>query len=103
MNQIKALERAALDAFQRGETWAAFWEVHGNEVKAAEPWNRRRFKRLVNRLLSLVASGDTAGMMPVADDDALPWALDDEAIQPADVGTQAKFVWTQLSDNEVMT
>jgi hypothetical protein len=101
MNQVKELERLAIDAHHRGETWAAFWNQHGNEVKAAEPYNRQRLRRLVNRLLSLVVSGDLDGQEPPSILE--PWELDDsEANKPADTGTQARFDWEQLSGNEVI-
>jgi len=57
MNQIKALERAALDAFRNGQGWNEFWEQHGNTIRQCEPYNRQRFKRLYDRLLSIEASG----------------------------------------------
>ena len=78
--EVKHLERAALAAFRRGIGWAGFWEQHADEVRAAKPYSRERFRRLVNRLLSLVTSGDTAGMVDVANVDVLPWAQDDRPL-----------------------
>jgi hypothetical protein len=66
MKQIKQLERAALDAHRRGDTWASFWQEHATTICNAEPHSRQRFQRLVRRLLGLVTSGDTAGQHPVS-------------------------------------
>jgi hypothetical protein len=92
MNQTKELERLALTAHQRGESWAAFWERHGNAVQQAEPWNARQFKRLYDRLLALVCSGDTAGMEPLAI--AEPWLQDDCPAPVSDTITAARCLWT---------
>jgi hypothetical protein len=89
MNAAKRLERAAMRAHTRGACWAEFWEAYGHQVKAAEPYHAGRYHRLVNRLLSLVASGDTANVEPIGE----PWLLDDdlpEAISPHDTATVAK-------------
>lgn len=94
MNGIQTLERAASAAFDAGIGWNDFWDKHAAAIKAVYPYNRERFRRLVNRLLSLVASGDTDGMMPLDVDDTCPWVADDsESVQPAPVGTQAQFDW----------
>ena len=85
---VKQLERHALDARRRGIGWSVFWKMHGRGVCAAEPWNRTKFRRLVNRLLALVASGDCDGQEPAGD--VMPWEIDDEAAKPPDVGTQAR-------------
>jgi hypothetical protein len=99
MNAIRILENAAIRAHARGDRWADFWERHAEAVRQAEPVNAGRYRRLVNRLLSLVASGDTNGMVAVGDDD-MPWEIDD-AHKPADVGTAARIDWTAAGSVEV--
>ena len=89
MNIVKHLERAALVAHARGEQWATYWTAHADAIRAVEPYDRGRYRRLVNRLLSLVVSGDTAGQTAVGDDDAVPWELDDQP-SPHDSKTQAR-------------
>ena len=66
MNQIKHLERAALDAHRHGIGWTDFWQRHGVAVREAEPFNRQRYHRLVRHLLHLLASGEASGEHPVA-------------------------------------
>lgn len=92
MSKQKQLERFAVHAFEHGESWNTFWDKHAAAIKAAEPYDAGRYRRLYQRLLHLLTCGDTNGMMPVADDDATPWEADD-AEQTADVGTQARFDW----------
>ena len=96
MNQIANLERSAPAAHRRGERWKTFWQAHAQAIRQAEPWNRQRFRRLVDRLLALVTSGDTAGMTAVGDDD-LPWERDDVAqaqVLACDTQTNARCLWT---------
>jgi hypothetical protein len=71
----KELERLARDAHVHGIDWSEYWERHAEQVRKAEPWNRRRFKRLYDRLLSLVTSGDTDGQQAVGDDNTMPWEV----------------------------
>ena len=59
--QTRDLERTAVDAHRRGLAWSEFWDQHGAAVCAAEPWDRRRFHKLVRRLVSLVAAGNMDG------------------------------------------
>ncbi len=87
----RALERAALDAHRRGDTWATFWASHAEQVRAVEPYDRDAYRRLVSRLLALVVSGDLDGQEPAGD--AMPWTVDDDAGKPADVRTQARCLW----------
>jgi len=58
----RMLELLAADCHRVGSTWAEFWREHGDRVRRAEPYDARRFHRLVRRLLALVASGDTDGL-----------------------------------------
>jgi hypothetical protein len=94
MTNEQHLERLALDAHDRGVRWSDFWREHGDQVRAAEPYNLQRFRRLVCRLLALVVSGDTDGQQAVGDD--APWEADDaEATpKPADTGTSARVDWS---------
>ncbi|MFZ1936915.1 MAG: hypothetical protein WCB27_04290 [Thermoguttaceae bacterium] len=55
---VKQLERAALVAHRRGDTWDTFWAQRGAAVAHAELYDRGRFNCLVDRLLSLVVAGD---------------------------------------------
>jgi hypothetical protein len=94
MEMSKKLERAAIAAFHRGLGWSQFWERYGAAVRACDPYNAGRYRRLYLRLLSIVTSGATDGMMPVADDDNLePWERDDNAISPHDMPTHARCLW----------
>jgi hypothetical protein len=90
MNQIQKLEKLAVDAFRDGQGWAQFWEEHAADVRNAEPWSRERFRRLVDRLLSLVTSGDSAGQYPI-DDGMAQWEVDDVRHTPHDTITQARL------------
>lgn len=95
MNTTKHLERAALAAHRAGQTWAEFWQQHGREVAAAEPWNVGRYHRLVNKLLSLVASGDREQRpIPVGLlwGEQSPWDEDDaeaDGLPPRPIGSPA--------------
>ena len=88
MNAIRVLERRAIDAHARGDGWETFWQEHGAQVRAAEPYRRNAYHALVRRLLALVVSGDTDGQEPI---DAEPWRTDDTD-KPADVGTRARLL-----------
>ena len=90
MTAHEQLERLAIDAHTRGDTWTAWWPSVAEQVRAAEPWNRGRYRRLVGRLLALVASGDVDGQRPVGAD-LEPWEADDA--KPADTGTAARIDW----------
>ncbi len=96
---VNRLERAALAAHAAGHTWTTFWGQHGAAICAAEPRDRQRFARLVRRLLSLVASGDTDGQQAVGDDDAMPGELDDQP-SPDDTRTAAKCLQASTANVE---
>jgi hypothetical protein len=93
--QARTLERDAIRAHARGDTWATFWTEHGAAVCAAEPHSRERFQRLVRRLLSLITSGDTDGMEPAGE----PWLLGEqqEPVNPSDTSTQARCLWPMVA------
>lgn len=90
MNEVKALERAALAAHRNGQGWSQYWEAHADEVRKAEPWSRQRFKRLVDRLLHLLTTGEPGGQEPPGDDPE-PWLTDDSPA-PSDCTTQARYL-----------
>ena len=84
MNATRELERAALAAHARGDRWEAFWKQHAEEVRQAEPYRHAAYRKLVNRLLSLVVSGD-GGPKPFGPTTlwgSEPWEHDD-AMQDA--------------------
>ncbi len=87
MSTTQQIERAALRAHRRGACWAEFWSNYGHQTKAAEPYDRAKFNRLVARLLSLVTSGDTANTEPLPDLDR-----DDAQPQPHDTTTRARLL-----------
>jgi hypothetical protein len=87
------LEQLAIQAHRADDTWATFWRHYGPLVIALEPHDRQRFHRLIRRLTSLVATGDTDGMTAVGDS-----ALREEGDGPAfpvvsDTETQARCLW----------
>ena len=92
---IRTLERRALDAPRAGLGWAQFWASNGHAIRDVEPYHRGRYRRLVNRLLALVVSGDCDGMEP-AGDTLEPWEADDqpEALAPNDTITAARIDWS---------
>ncbi|MGA2069371.1 MAG: hypothetical protein ABSG86_30755 [Thermoguttaceae bacterium] len=97
MTMNRALEAAAQAAHAAGKTWAEFWQQHGADVAVAEPWDRRRYHRLVGRLLALVVSGDTDGQEPVGD--TMPWEADDCASPTlSDRQTRARCLCTPTQE-----
>jgi hypothetical protein len=106
MDAQRRLERHALAAHRAGDTWNQFWERHGAAIIKAEPHSRAKFRRLVAKLLHLVASGDPSGQEPAGE----PWLLDDvpEPVGPHDTRTEAKCQlsfppWPMPSTVEVTT
>ena len=94
MNQRTRLERLAIDAHRRGDTWPQFWPTVASDVAAAEPWDRTAYHRLVRRLSYLVTCGNADGMVAVGDGE--PWQADDEApMVPIidDTTTTARCLW----------
>jgi hypothetical protein len=85
------LERDALLAHDSGTTWGDYWTAHADAIRATEPQDRSRYRRLVDRLLSLVVSGDTANMDPLD----TPWECEGQVEQgkPGDTGTKARCLW----------
>jgi hypothetical protein len=87
------LERYAIAAHRLNWTWDRFWQMHGEAVRQAEPYDRAKFAKLVARVLALVTSGDLDGQMAVGDD--VPWETDDCLPQapPDDTTTAARIDW----------
>lgn len=73
----RELEAAAVEAHNRGEPWASFWQRVEGEVRRAEPWDRRKYQRLFHKLLALHVAGDLDGHFPPGDDN--PWGTDADA------------------------
>ena len=68
----------------------------GQDAIALEPHDRQRFKRLTDRLLCLVTTGDLDGQVPVGDG-VEPWERDDvqhEQDAPSDTRTAARCLWS---------
>lgn len=76
---MQRLEREAIRAHQASGTWADFWATHAKAIQRAEPWNRRRFHRLLNRLMALVVAGNHDAQHPAG---TPPWEVDHEQPEP---------------------
>ena len=59
MNATRALEKAAIAAHAKGQRWEQFWREHAEAIRQCEPYNHDKYRALVNRLLSLLVSGDS--------------------------------------------
>ena len=91
MTNAEHLESAAIRAHRRGACWAEFWEAYGCQTRAAEPYDAGRYRKLVAKLLHLVASGDESGQEPAGE----PWLLDDvpPPVNQSDTSTAARVDW----------
>lgn len=79
------LERLAVEAYERGETWNQFFETHGDAIRKAEPFNRHRYHRLTFKLMAIVTGGNLDGYEPIGMRDPAPWELDDQnALGPSE-------------------
>ena len=103
MNVTRTLEQAAMDAHRRGDDWATFWQMYAEQVRQVEPVNRQRYRKLVNRLLHLLTTGEASGQQPIDVGmlwgQAEPWLLDDDQAEPAspsDTSTAALCNWNAL-------
>ena len=77
---IKDLAALALNAHRRGITFTDFWPTVSDAAKELEPWSRRAYHRLHNRLMHICITGSEGGQYPPGDDDAImPWVVDDAA------------------------
>jgi len=87
MSTIRKLEQAAIDAHWRGMRWGEFWPTVADLVEKAEPFDRERYHRLVDRLLHLLLCGDLDGQEPPGQP-VLPRDWDDE--RPRETCTRAR-------------
>lgn len=69
-NVIRRLEQAALDAYQTGQSWREFFASNTDAITAAIRTNPAGWSGLRDRLLSLLARGDTCGLRAAGDGDA---------------------------------
>ena len=89
MNGTKQLERAALDAHRRGESWQQFMQTHHDSMRACESSDVQRYRALCGRLLHCLATGERSGMEPPNVES--PWERNDNVVTPADTGTKANI------------
>jgi hypothetical protein len=64
------VEQLALLAHRAGERWSTFWPQVAGDVAQLEPYHHGRYRKLVERLLSLVVAGDLDGVEPIG---LSPW------------------------------
>jgi len=64
------LRRAAAEAFTLGIPWPEWFAEHREEIRKAEPYDARRFHRLVELVRQVVLTGSSAGQFAVGDPDA---------------------------------
>jgi hypothetical protein len=76
---FRQLENLAIAAHARGESWSTFWETVNKTVARMAEGDPIKFRRLVDRLLSVLVSGDTSGLEPPTTE---PWELDDDTQLP---------------------
>jgi hypothetical protein len=76
---VAQLELDARWAYVTGTRWEAYWATHHEAIRQAEPYNRRKYRRLVNKLLAILVSGHAeqtpidTGMLWGSE----PWEADD--------------------------
>ena len=77
MNERTRLEQAAVDAHEAGDTWNQFWPTVAADVSALHLWDNAAYRRVVRRLVALVAAGDVDGGEPVPNgwSEPMPWRL----------------------------
>ena len=90
---IRNLEAAALDGHRTGQTWREFFAANVATITVLIRANPAGWPTVLDRLLALLTSGDTGGMLPVGDLDG------DEAqgvvpIPVDDVTTEARCLWS---------
>ncbi len=101
MTERNRLEKLAIAAHRRGDTWAQFWPTVADAVAQAEPWDLAARSKLVTRLSLLVTAGDLHGSRPIGD-----WWLDDRASateppSPHDSETAARVNWQRAGVQQV--
>lgn len=75
---FRDLEQRAIEAHLAGRGWASFWPTVRDDVvrmAGADPGSRRR---LVERLLCILVSGEDSGLEPIGSG-ASPWELETES------------------------
>lgn len=72
------LRQLAAEAFSTGILWPEFLAEHRDAIRAAEPYSRGRYRRLIELVRSVVVSGSSSGLFAAGDDDAsAEWFGDD--------------------------
>ena len=85
MQLPNSLRTLAAEAFTAGQPWQDFIATHHDTIRQREPYDRGRYRRLVELVRSVVVSGTTSGLFACGDDDAgCEWFADD-------VTTRAQF------------
>ena len=94
---LAQLERLALQAHARGDTWREFWPSVSNAVAHLAGANRRRFHTVYGLLFGLVVCGDLDGGEPIG---SSPWEQDDAPPVPVlgDTITAARCLWSPGQD-----
>jgi len=105
----RELEKAAIDAHNRGMSWSVFWPTIAQAVaaaagQAATPWGRDNaaHRRIVARLSHLLTCGDVDGM--TAAGDVAPWQPNnDPPMVPMvpiidDTTTTARCLWSPTAE-----
>jgi hypothetical protein len=88
-NGEQTLETAAIDAHRAEVGWSGFWSSNADAILTAAGGCPARRRRLVERLLCLVVSGDADGQRPVGED-AQASRLECDSDKPADTGTRVR-------------
>jgi hypothetical protein len=99
MNRQNRVDQAAVDAHHRGLTWGEFFQAHREQFDKLPAADRQQ---AVERALQIVATGETAGMVPVANSmfgwDEVSEGDVDVAPVPvvSDTETRARVDWGQI-------
>ena len=88
---VSDLEKAALEGHAKGLHWHAWWQQHGEAVKAVEPFNNKRLHKLVKRLAHILLTGERSGQFAAGDNDPKPWLKDDDTPAVDDTHTNARL------------
>ena len=93
------LETAAIRAHQAGMTWGEYWQAHREQFDRLPAADRQP---AIEIALQIVATGETAGMMPVANS-MFGWDQADvdqaaPAMVVSDSETAARCLWSPGQD-----
>ena len=88
---MTGFEQKAIDGHKQGLGWHAWWQEHGEAVKAVEPYNNQRLHKLVKRLAHILLTGERSGQFAVGDNDPEPWLKDDDTPAVDDTHTNARL------------